>query len=299
MRVWKWRAFVWGLIYLLVWLSAYTPFLVLTFAFMMIPAVCMYVDLGRRSFLLTVAVSLILLSALGVMAWPLLLVAIFFTVPGAVMGEAYVRKRPARTVVTWGMIALLIQQLIVFVVIYMVNPDMTEHIREFIRDSVDTLPEMLRNELPAEYMNMLIDMMVQMIPFYMMTFAFFYASFSHFLSRRILKFRAKSVAGMPPLSEWMLPRSLVWYYLIILFLDFFVKHDQGSFITTILWNSLPVLMLAFSIQALSFLSFIAKVKGWKRWLPVAGVVMFPFFPQLLSLLGVIDVSFPIRKSLKK
>lgn len=69
--------------------------------------------------------------------------------------------------------------------------------------------------------------------------------------------------------------------------------------TMILYNIVPILTFAFCVQAVSFLFFITDVKGWNRSIPIIGIVASLFLPSLISLLGLFDIMFELRKKFQK
>jgi len=81
-----------------------------------------------------------------------------------------------------------------------------------------------------------------------------------------------------------------------LFAELFVPVDPDSFVSTIVVNIVPLLMLAFVVQGVSFLFFLgnAKRKMWIPWLGVVAVILFNPLFMPFSLLGVFDTAFPIR-----
>jgi uncharacterized protein YybS (DUF2232 family) len=125
---------------------------------------------------------------------------------------------------------------------------------------------------------------------------------SHGISRWLLNKTGEGIPGLRPMREWMLQKSLVWIYLVVFVLDLFVNPASISLISTLLMNAMPLLMLAFAIQAICFLFFVAHTNKWKPILPIVAIILVCFMPPLFivySLLGVFDVAFPIRERFKK
>src|SRR5690606_24384187 len=123
--------------------------------------------------------------------------------------------------------------------------------------------------------------------------------------RKALVRSGETLPALKPAKEWMLPRSFVWYYLIAVVLSFFTKPD-GSLLFMVLLNVEPLLKLAFIVQAVGFVFFLASVKGWSSrrpvWITVGSVLVMlilPGFTQLFALLGLFDIAFPLRSRLKK
>lgn len=107
--------------------------------------------------------------------------------------------------------------------------------------------------------------------------------------------------SFPPIRDWKMPRSFVWYYLIALFADMLVPKETGSFMATAIVNLVPLFMVAFAVQGISFLFFLGYIKR-KMWIPWTGVAVVIFISPLFSafsLLGVFDTAFPIRDRFRK
>ena len=299
MTHWKWQPLIWIGAYILLLLSLMTPFNAITVCFLMIPIVFLFVTLTVTQFVIgyLAAVAVLFLLA-GTYAFPLALISVLFLGPAVVMGVMYKRKMPALTVVVAGTGSLIAVMLAGLLVSYLGGINLIDFSAQYIRESFATLPENMRQGLPENFIENAIDMTSRMIPFYMITFSLVYSAVTHAVSRRVLKLAGIEVPAMKPIKEWMLPKSLVWYYLLALILELIVPPESDSVLVTFLWNLIPLLMLVFSLQAISFLSFIADAKKWNKTLPILGIVAFPLVPSLVSLLGVFDVAFNIRKMIK-
>ncbi|WP_233454974.1 DUF2232 domain-containing protein [Paenibacillus elgii] len=295
------RMLGWSIAYIILLLSIFLPPLsLITAALLMVPVLIMYVKLGTRRFLVHYVVSLavvyfvasLLAGWLGAL---LVSVSIFFLPPVIQMGNLYKKRAAARTVITAGTLTLLGELLLTLIVCSMFGLNPIGNMKRFMMDSVQTLPAQVQG-LMAIDMDTLVQLMVQMLPLYMIGFSLFYVVISHWLARKVLVRSGESIPAFKPIKDWMLPKSFVWLYLLALILEMFVK-DSRSMVFTVLLNLLPLLMAAFAIQAIAFLFFIAHVKRWNKTLPIVGILLLLFIPPayfMFSLLGVFDVAFPIR-----
>jgi len=297
------RMLGWSVATILLLLSVITPLSIVTFCLLMIPVIVQFVKLDTKRFLLHYGVSLVIVyvltsSVLGGWAGILLVsMSLFFLPPVIQMGNLYKKRAPARTVLTAGTVTLLAELLLSLVVSYLFGFNLIDKIKQFMQESINTLPDQLKGMIALDQ-DMLIQLMSQMLPLYMIGISLVLVVIAHWLSRKILN---RSGESIPALREWMLPRSFVWYYMIALFMEFFVK-DTNSIFFTILINLLPLLTAAFAIQALAFLFFVAHMNRWNRTLPIAGIVLLLIFPPayfIFSMLGVFDVAFPIRERMTR
>ncbi len=300
------RMLGWSVATILLLLSVITPLSIITFCLLMIPVIVQFVKLDTKRFLLHYGVSLAIVyvltsSVLGGWAGILLVsMSLFFLPPVIQMGNLYKKRAPARSVVTVGTVTLLAELLLSLIVSYMFGLNLIDKIKQFMQESINTLPEQLKGMIALDQ-DMLIQLMSQMLPLYMIGMSLVLVVIAHWLSRKLLNRSGEAIPAFKPMREWMLPRSFVWYYMIALFMEFFVK-DTNSIFFTILINLLPLLTAAFAIQALAFLFFVAHTNRWNRTLPIAGIVLLLiFWPAyfIFSMLGVFDVAFPIRERMTR
>ncbi|MDF2960527.1 MAG: hypothetical protein K0S39_2262 [Paenibacillus sp.] len=297
----------WSLATVVLLLSVLLPVInMITFCLLMVPVLVQYVKLDTKRFLLYyglslaavyIATSLVFTGLVGVV---LVAISLFFLPPVIQMGNLYKKRAPARTVLTVGVVTLLIEMLLSILVAYMFGLNLIAKMKQFMLESLGTLPDQLRSMLAMDE-DTLVQLMSQMLPLYMIGFSLFLIAVTHWLARKLLNRTGESIPGFKPVREWMLPRSFVWYYVIALFMEFFVR-DTSSIFFTLLLNLLPLLTAAFAVQAIAFLFYVAHSKHWNRTLPIVGIIVLLIFPPayfMFSLLGVFDVAFPIRERMTR
>lgn len=290
---------LWGVIYLLLLLSLITPLGVLTVHFILIPLMVMFVIFDLKRFVAVYAgVLIILVVILRDLGLLLSIVSLFFLVPAAAMGRQYRKGAASGTAVSTGVIAFIAVLLIMLLVSTAQGVNFTEEISDYIHSDPSLMALMKSIFTTDENIDKAIDMMNSMVPMMMITFAVYYSVITHWLGRKLLSKLWKPVPKLKPMKEWMLPKSLVWYYLIVLVLELFVRMDTGAVISVILLNSVPLLTYAFALQGIGFLFFVVDAKGWNRALPIICIVLLPLIAQLLAWVGVLDAAFPLRKRMK-
>ncbi|MFK7692309.1 DUF2232 domain-containing protein [Paenibacillus sp. HJGM_3] len=308
----KKQPLLWSLIYMVLLLLTFTPLVLVTINLMMIPLVVLFVQLDWKRFLVHNVVVLLAVyaisfvfgvSSLGTVAAILFL---FFLIPSVVMGTLYKRKATARSVLTGGFVAMLVQLLVLLLILTVSGYHVINEMRDYMRSSLDTLPAELKSVVPTEMLDQILQVMTQLLPLYLIGFSLYYSIVTHWLSRKALLRAGVAVAGFKRAKDWMLPRSLIWYYLAALVLSYVFTEPDDSMIFMILLNIMPLMMFAFAVQAFGFLFFLADIRGWPKALPrvltVVGIFVLLFIPmlmQLVSLLGLFDVAFPIRERFKK
>jgi len=94
-----------------------------------------------------------------------------------------------------------------------------------------------------------------MIPGLLISSALFSSLINHVLFRRIAQRMGMQIQALPALHNLRFPRSILYYYLIVLVL-FMIKDVQDyRFLYMVVLNVMIVLQLLFSVQALSFIAY--------------------------------------------
>lgn len=294
------KSVLWSIAALLLILSVAVPGLnLLTVLLLMVPYVVLFATLSNRSFLLhLVPVWIIAAVILGP---AVLIIGLFFLIPSIYMGHMYRKRLPASTVLKRTMMALLALILIEFLVLQVfmdisIIDEMSSTVRTMFNEFAQE--PMLSTVWSDDYTELWIKMMVNSLPMAFIIVAFLYTVITHYISRRILNASGMALPGLPQAKDWRLPRVLVMYYLIIYIMALFVSSESTSFISVALMNLLPLLRYAFAVQAVGFFFFIAHERKWNKAVPVLIAIPVLLFPPL-SIIGVLDAAFPIRKSFTK
>lgn len=99
-----------------------------------------------------------------------------------------------------------------------------------------------------------------------------------------------------------MPKSLLWYYLIIMVASLFIDPSDGI-AYTIAINLMFCLQFFVMLQGYSFLFFISDLKKWNKAIPVIIVIFSILLPfasivaPFVRILGIIDLGFSLRKKI--
>ncbi|MFD0716143.1 DUF2232 domain-containing protein [Paenibacillus sp. GCM10027626] len=294
------KSILWSAAALLLLLSLAVPlFNALMLSLLMVPTVILYTTLSRRAF----AVHMIVVYGLAfaILGYAALIVGVFFLVPSIVMGHYYRKQAPARKVVTAAILTLLAQLLLELVLFNtLLNVSLLQEMANLIRETANDVSS--QGLLPAGWSSKSTEVFIQMllhsIPMAFIMVSFLYAIITHAIVRPILRSYGMEVPGFQPAKEWMLPRVFVFYYLLVIIAEMAVSKEGNSFISVALLNLVPLMRLAFSIQAIGFFFFLADQRQWNKAVPLLLSALVLIFPPL-SLIGVLDAGFPIRRAFKK
>lgn len=266
---------------------------------MMIPYVVLYSTLSKQSFILhliPVWIIAALLIGPGV-----LIIGLFFVVPSIVMGYLYRKGASAPKVIrTVGIVFLaqLMLELLLFELV--LDLSLIDEMGSIVRATVnDVMAQgLLAQAWNADMTEVLIRTIINSIPLTFILISFVYTVLTHYIARRIVSRSGLEVAAFPQAKDWRLPRVLVFYYLIAYVIDMFTLNTSESFMSIALMNLVPLLSYVFAIQAIGFFFFIAHNRGWNKAVPILIAIPVLLIPPL-SLIGVLDTAFPIRKSFTK
>jgi uncharacterized protein YybS (DUF2232 family) len=128
-----------------------------------------------------------------------------------------------------------------------------------------------------------------------------FAVLTHLVAVPVLKRLKIEVSQSKPFREWRLPQSLVWYYLIVSVLIMINSDTEGFYFMAIM-NLYFILQFFVLIQGYSFIYFYSYTNGLSKALPIIIVIasfLIPIFLYLVRILGIIDLSFPLREKIAK
>jgi uncharacterized protein YybS (DUF2232 family) len=267
--------------------------------FMMVPYVVLYSTLSRGAFALHVIPVWVIASV--VVSPSLLIIGLFFLVPAIVMGHLYRKETPAAKVIRVVGVVILAQLMLELLVFELVlDLSLLDAMSTTIRETFDSVmaQNTLATEWTSEHTENFISIIINMIPLTFIVLAYVYTVVSHYISRRLVIRSGLNVPAFAKARDWKLPRVLVIYYLIAYVLDLFMLSTSEAFLAVALMNLVPLLSYVFAIQAIGFFFYIAHHRDWNRAVPVLIAIPVLLIPPL-SLIGVLDTAFPIRKAFIK
>lgn len=266
---------------------------------MMVPYVVLYTTLSKGSFLLHLLPVWVIA---GVILGPaVLIIGLFFLLPSVVMGHLYRKGATAAKVIRTVTIVILLQLMLELLLLELIlDLSLMDAMGDTIRSTFDSMlaQNLLAAGRDSEYTELLIDTVIHMIPLTFIVLSFTYSVLTHYIARRVVIRGGLDVQAFAKAKDWRLPRILVIYYLIVYVIDLFMKQGDSSFMAVALLNLVPLLGYVFAIQAVGFFFFIAHERKWNKAVPLLIAIPVLLIPPL-SLIGVLDTAFPIRKSFTK
>lgn len=297
----KFQIGLWLFILVALSTSFVTPFALLGYFFIIVPmVVLLLLQTPRNFFSLGIIVSLTVPALLSYSTvWFVWAYVLLMLLPAVWMSNAYKRGEHAKTVIRVGTIGVTVSFILLYAILTIAYPQMLDGLASLVRESIQTLPQQLQTQLGDDFVESYINMVTKSIPMTMLIIAFIITALTHTTTRRVMKRYSVTLSELKVSDEWKVPRAWVFIYAIAVLLNVSLPNDDTSFISIALMNLIPVLMVAFSIQALGFLVYLARYKKWAKAMPVLCIVLYPIINALVVLLGILDIAFPLRKSLNK
>ncbi|RAZ67104.1 YybS family protein [Planococcus maitriensis] len=115
----------------------------------------------------------------------------------------------------------------------------------------------------------------------------------------ILKRLGIEVPKFPPFREMRLPKSVLWYYLIVILVSLLSDFEQGTMAYMIFANASMLLQFLLFLQGVSFYHFYIHQEGWPRWVTVLVTVLAFPLQSFTSIIGILDLGFDIRGWIKR
>jgi uncharacterized protein YybS (DUF2232 family) len=291
---------------LLLLVSLYIPVFGIIFSiFLPVPFILYTMRHDVRNAALVFACSLLLSFIIG--SFVALGFAFLFGPSGIVIGELWKNRKSRYFTFLLGTITYLISIVALYAAsILFFHVNMIQEMEQMMNESLKTVSETMsslgqaQNEKAIERLQQMVDL----IPYVMPTTFLFSAAFLSFLTTLtaapIVKRLGYQIEPWPPFRLLVFPKSLLWYYLIVLILSM-LPLEQGSYLFTAVLNISIVLQWCLIIQGLSFIYFYAHEKGWTKSIPIALTIcifILPFLLNIVRILGIIDLGFDLRKRLK-
>jgi uncharacterized protein YybS (DUF2232 family) len=110
----------------------------------------------------------------------------------------------------------------------------------------------------------------------------------------LLKRFKLDVPKFKPFRYMQLPRSILWYYLIVLAVSLFVKPEEGTYFYVAILNLSLVLSMLLALQGLSLIIYFLHEKNMPKGVAVIAVIIAIPMMQFVSLIGLIDLGFNVR-----
>ena len=237
-----------------------------------------------------------------------LMISLPATTVGIVMGYLFSKQKDRYAILGAATGVYLANYILLYVLtILLFQLDLAQLMEEASAQSVQTAESMLNalgqettEEVIATY-NTMIQQVLYLLPSLLVLASFISAWISQFLAGIFLRKFKVDVKPFPALRELVLPKSLLWYYLVVIILSL-MSLEEGTTLYIAVVNLSFILMILMTIQGFSFLFFFFAQKGMSKAIPITILIITFLMPPLLyiiRMIGIIDIGFDLRKRLQK
>jgi uncharacterized protein YybS (DUF2232 family) len=262
----------------------------------MIPMLVLYLKLDLKQFIMAYVSSLFVLfvilggSGLGVL---LDLFSLFFIPAVITMGQLYKKGISVKAVIVAGVLALITEVLLLLLMSYSTGMDPIGNLKSMITNNLALMPENLRIRFKPED----VEKAAWILPILILMVTSYYIMLTHAITRWLLKKSITPLSGLPPMREWRLPKSMVWYFFGVFVLGLVIDAKADVYFQMIVYNFLPLFMVLFIAQTMGLLYDFFHLRRWKHIIPFF-VVLLSFIPILLYLIifaAILDIMLPLRQ----
>ncbi|MGM7637476.1 YybS family protein [Bacillus sp. Hm123] len=297
-----------ALFVVLLLVSIYVPVVsTLSSLFLVLPFLVFSAKYSLKSSVMFGLISLLVASVVGGLgAVPL---AFMFGSTGIVMGSMVYKKLDKLSIFIAGSLTFLLNIILLYVSTILLTgvnvvTEMNESFKRSFQESIGLMEE-LGQPLPEEAVKQFQEGFAffnTLTPSLFVLFALTAVFLFTLVNFPILKKLKIDVPHFQPFRMWRMPKSILWYYLILLLLSFVAILEVGSLWYSAYVNLMFMLQFCLIIQGLSFFYFFADVKKWPKIVPIILTILSIVFLPLLylvRLLGIIDLGFDLRQRLQQ
>ncbi|WP_033827388.1 YybS family protein [Bacillus andreraoultii] len=256
--------------------------------------------------LLVFIASVILTFIIG--SWAALFIPFSYGIVGIVLGWCIYTKKERFISFSAASLVLLISLVIGYIVTTIFfNIDYLKEIQDMVSQSLNesmTMLEMLGQETEQmkTRLNEFGDLFITLLPSLLILLSAISVLLIQLISYPILKRLGVEVSHARPFRDISLPKSLIWYFLIIMILSLVIEAEKGTFIYNVITNFLFVIDFLFVLQAITFLFNVCYKKGIHKTWAIVGTIFIllnPLANQLAKIIGIFDLGFDLRNQIQR
>ncbi|GLC90091.1 YybS family protein [Lysinibacillus piscis] len=230
--------------------------------------------------------------------------AMIFAVVGVVMGYTIRTGKSKLHIFMSTGLAVLLSTAVIFLLyvriadINMIELGLDEAKKNYEQTIAQNEELFGQAQVSQEKMDATIQMMELSVPSTVTISSFFIAFLIVSLNLPILRRLRLEVPTFPPFQDMRLPRAILWYYMIILCINLFIRPEAGSTLDMVILNISVILWMLLILQGVSFIHYVFAKRGIPnalKWLTTLLVLPLSSF---MILLGIVDLGFDVRSLVK-
>jgi len=279
--------------------SFYVPVLNLITALFIALPIAWYSAKFNRSASIYVAVLCIGMSYFigGLLAIPFALIHVLL---GFIIGDTLRLKKSKLFMLMATAIVLLVTIVIEYVLVVLAfNFNPVKEMVAYSKAQYDQTGAFLEryNALPKNYDQTIADtlfMFETVFPSLLILGVFTFVLVFINIQLPVLKKLGIEVPKFPAMRHMRLPKSILWYYMIVMIVTLFVELERGTYAFMVFANATLIIRVLLTLQGISFIHFYIHEKGWPKWVAIVGTILAFPLQSFTLLLGVFDLGFNIR-----
>lgn len=289
-------------------LTIYVPLLAVIINFVLPLPFIMFTAKNQIKFTAAFFVAALFISFIAGSLMGLSITLIYGTT-GAVMGY-FIQKNKGRTsILISGTLTFMIGAVILYVIsVAFFQFDLFHELLKAFKQSTIQSQELLKSGMSEEQYKKVVaqnENMLDMLQVLAPSVLIMSSIFSVFVIQ-LLCFPIAKRFGIPTpiwgkFRELSLPRSLLWYYLIVLAANLLSHPQKGTYYYAALINLTYILELFMVLQGFAFLYFLFHQRNISKGVRVVVTILafIPIFLSIIRILGIIDLGLDLRKRFEK
>ena len=234
--------------------------------------------------------------------------AIIFGATGIVMGYLIQINKSKFIIYIASSLTFLIFNVIGYIVsVKLFNVNYLQNMVKLLQDSFHQSAKILKAlgqeqaDQALKKIESAITLMVTLFPAMLVIISFIMVWLFIIINFPIAKRFRVNVPKWEPFHKIQLPKSLLWYYLITMFLSLVIHLKTGSYIAAALMNLSVIFQVFMLIQGFSLVFYFGHLQKWSKGIYTLIIIFSFFFPPamfVILILGIIDLGMDIRSKLK-
>jgi uncharacterized protein YybS (DUF2232 family) len=291
---------------ILVAIVSFVPLVsIIALLFAPLPIIWYSATYDRKSSLLVAIIAMFVPFFIGGLL--ILPLSFIFAAVGAVIGDALYNKKSKMYMFISTSIAVLITFSIQYIIsVRLFNIDFIQNSLDLMRtsykDSVEMAVRITGQPAPEQMMdnmNTMIDTIEMTVPASITMAVLLFTLILLAVNLPVLKRFKIDVPKFSKFSELRLPRAVLWYYLIVLSINLFVRPEVDSSLGIVMLNVSMILWLLLTIQGISFIHFTLDAYKQPKFLKVLSTLIAIPLYSIVILVGIIDLGFNIREYIQE
>ncbi|MFD3450547.1 YybS family protein [Microbacteriaceae bacterium 4G12] len=260
---------------------------------------------SKYAFLLLVVASFVT----SIVSSPLnIAITLMFGITGIVLGVMYRKQKSGVEILLIGTLVYMINIVVIYIVsVKLFEYNFVQQFQAMFAQSITQTEHFMKmtgaqiDEKQLQQLKQFPQLIGYVIPSMIAIGSFMMAWLTQVVSAPILKRLRYPVQPRPPFRQVQLPKSILFYYLIFLAISVFVKTEAGSYLYIVQLNLNVIFPLLMVVQGFSFILFYAHYKKFPKVVSILFVVIAMIVPivfYIVSILGIIDLGFSLRKRIQ-